>query len=65
MFNEIPDDRSKESPGAASGQSTGIGGAARRGRLSMRLLHGLWNALLDGAAVYGACAHAWPADRMD
>ncbi len=65
MFSEINDDRPQETHKAASSQSTGTAGASRRGGLPMRVLHGFWNAFLDGSAVYGACAHGWPVKLMD
>jgi hypothetical protein len=65
MLTDKHDDQPKENPEAASGQPIGTSGAPHSGTLTMRVLHSLWNAFLDGAAVYGACAHGWPVRLMD
>ena len=65
MFTDMHDDRPEAIPGVASDQSIGTDGASRRGGLTMRMLRSFWNAILDGAAVYGACAHGWPVKLMD
>jgi hypothetical protein len=65
MFTDMHDDRPEAIPGAASDQSIGTDVASRRGGLTMRMLRSLGKAILDGAAVYGACAHGWPVKLMD
>jgi hypothetical protein len=65
MFTDIHGERPEAIPGAASDQSIGTDGASRRGGLTMRMLRGLGKAILDGVAVYGACAHGWPVKPMD
>jgi hypothetical protein len=65
MFTDMHDDRPEAIPGAASDQSIGTDGASHRGGLTMRMLRSFWNAILDGVAVYGACAHGWPVKEID
>lgn len=40
------------------------GGAPCRSGLMTRVLRGVWRACLDGAAMYGASYHGWPAIEM-